>query len=171
MKFSVTINDCQHQVELTRDSSPLVAIVDDARHEVTIHDSREHDVAGGRAYLVSLANRIYECRVVTGTGEMEIAVGHRVFRAHVADPRALPTGEAATNAAGGRARLTASMPGKIVRVMTVQGAQVEAGESLVVVEAMKMQNEMKAPKSGTVVELRAEPGATVQAGDVLVVVE
>lgn len=172
MKFSVTINDCQHQVELTRDSSPLLAVVDDARHEVTIHDSpHERDAKDGRTYLLSLANRIYECRVVTAAGEMEIAIGHKVFRAHVADPRALPTGEAAANAAGGRARLTASMPGKIVRVMTVQGAQVEAGESLVVVEAMKMQNEMKAPKSGTVVELRAEAGATVQAGDVLVVVE
>lgn len=172
MKLNVTINSRQHQVELARDSSPLIATVDNAPHEITIHDSPTHrSAADGHTYLLSLANRIYECRVTTGTDEMEIAVGNQIYHAHVSDPRALPTGAAATDAAGGRARLTASMPGKIVRVMTEQGARVEAGESLVVVEAMKMQNEMKAPKSGTVVELHAEAGATVQAGDVLVVVE
>jgi biotin carboxyl carrier protein len=63
------------------------------------------------------------------------------------------------------------MPGKIVRVLIEEGAQVEAGAGLVVVEAMKMQNELKSPKAGTVTELRARAGATVNAGDVLVVVE
>lgn len=171
MKISVTINDRQHQVELKREASRLSATVDGRSHEITLHESHvARTSTEGRTYLLSLANRIYECRV-TGTGEMEIAVGTKLYRAHATDPRALPTDAIAADAAGGKARLIASMPGKIVRVMTEQGAQVEAGESLVVVEAMKMQNEMKAPKSGTVVELRAEAGATVQAGDVLVVVE
>src|SRR5919112_1683932 len=53
----------------------------------------------------------------------------------------------------------------------VYECRVEAGDGLVVVEAMKMQNELKSPKAGTVVELRARAGATVNAGDVLVVVE
>jgi biotin carboxyl carrier protein len=56
-------------------------------------------------------------------------------------------------------------------VLVEAGAEVEAGDGLMVVEAMKMQNELKSPKTGTVVEVRAEPGATVNAGDVLVVVE
>jgi biotin carboxyl carrier protein len=63
------------------------------------------------------------------------------------------------------------MPGKVVRVLVEAGASVEAGDGLVVVEAMKMQNELKSPKGGTVVEIRAGAGATVNAGDVLVVVE
>ena len=63
------------------------------------------------------------------------------------------------------------MPGKVVRVLVERGQEVEAGAGLVVVEAMKMQNELKSPKAGTVVELRAAPGATVNAGDVLVVIE
>jgi biotin carboxyl carrier protein len=71
----------------------------------------------------------------------------------------------------GRAVVVASIPGKIVRVLVEEGAAVEAGDGLVVVEAMKMQNELKSPKAGTVVELRARAGATVNAGDVLVVVE
>jgi biotin carboxyl carrier protein len=63
------------------------------------------------------------------------------------------------------------MPGKVVRVLVEVGVKVEAGAGIVVVEAMKMQNEMKAPKSGTVVSLTAVPGATVNAGDVLAMIE
>jgi biotin carboxyl carrier protein len=63
------------------------------------------------------------------------------------------------------------MPGKVVRVLVQVGAQVEAGAGIVVVEAMKMQNEMKAPKAGAVVAINAAVGATVNAGDVLAVIE
>jgi biotin carboxyl carrier protein len=63
------------------------------------------------------------------------------------------------------------MPGKVVRLLVAEGAEIEAGAGVVVVEAMKMQNEMKAPKSGKVVSLNASPGATVNAGDVLAIIE
>ncbi len=63
------------------------------------------------------------------------------------------------------------MPGKVVRVLVAEGDSVEAGAGLVVVEAMKMQNELKAPKSGVVVAVKAQPGATVAMGDMLVAIE
>jgi biotin carboxyl carrier protein len=63
------------------------------------------------------------------------------------------------------------MPGKVVRVLVTAGANVEAGAGIIVVEAMKMQNEMKAPKAGVVLSINAAEGATVKAGDVLAVVE
>jgi biotin carboxyl carrier protein len=63
------------------------------------------------------------------------------------------------------------MPGKIVRVLVEVGAQVEAGAGVVVVEAMKMQNEMKSPKAGVIISINAEAGATVNAGDVLAVID
>jgi biotin carboxyl carrier protein len=63
------------------------------------------------------------------------------------------------------------MPGKIVRVLVQAGDKVEAGAGIIVVEAMKMQNEMKAPKAGAVVSINADEGATVNAGDVLAVIE
>ena len=67
--------------------------------------------------------------------------------------------------------MTAPMPGKIVRLLVAEGQTVEAGQGLLVVEAMKMQNEMKAPKAGHVVSLTAREGATVAAGEVLAAIE
>ena len=63
------------------------------------------------------------------------------------------------------------MPGKVVRVLVEPGDSVEAGQGLVVVEAMKMQNEMKSPKAGRVVEVRTRADAAVAAGEALIVVE
>jgi biotin carboxyl carrier protein len=63
------------------------------------------------------------------------------------------------------------MPGKVVRLLVSAGDAVDAGQGLVVVEAMKMQNEMKASRAGRVVEVRVRDGETVGAGDTLVVLE
>lgn len=90
--------------------------------------------------------------------------------AEVIDPR-----EAGPRRSGfgaeGRQNVMSPMPGKVVRVLVEMGATVEAGQGLVVVEAMKMQNEMKAPKAGKVVALAARTGANVNAGEVLVTLE
>lgn len=71
----------------------------------------------------------------------------------------------------GPVELRAQMPGKVIKVLVELGAAVEAGQGLVVVEAMKMQNELKAPKAGTVAKIHAIEGATVAAGESLVIVE
>ena len=63
------------------------------------------------------------------------------------------------------------MPGKVVRIMVEKGASIERGEGVLVVEAMKMQNELKSPKNGIVKNIRVEEGSTVAAGDVLAVIE
>ena len=86
------------------------------------------------------------------------------------DPRASRQrqGSAANH---GRLNNTAQMPGKVVRLLVSAGDAVEEGQGLVVVEAMKMQNEMKSPKTGHVVEVRSKPDSAVAAGEVLMVVE
>lgn len=88
----------------------------------------------------------------------------------VEDPRALRTSDAATGLEG-RQTVTAPMPGKVVRVLVAEGDTVERGQGLVVIEAMKMQNELKAPKNGQVMSIGAAEGAAVAAGQVLAVVE
>ncbi|MEJ7712568.1 MAG: biotin/lipoyl-containing protein [Pyrinomonadaceae bacterium] len=63
------------------------------------------------------------------------------------------------------------MPGKVLRVLTEVGAAIEVGDGVLIVEAMKMQNELKTAKAGRVTELRVAAGATVNAGDILAVIE
>jgi biotin carboxyl carrier protein len=92
------------------------------------------------------------------------------FVLEVSDPRKLSRGPGKF-AREGRQKIVAPMPGKIVRVLVAEGDQVEAGQGVVVVEAMKMQNELKAPKAGRVGAISAREGTTVAAGEVLAVVE
>jgi biotin carboxyl carrier protein len=117
-------------------------------------------------YSVLLDGRSYEARIEPAPGLLIVVVnGHR-FEIAVDDPRAWRTGGERV-AAGGVATVSAPMPGKIVRVMVERGDVVVAGQGLVVVEAMKMQNEMKAPRAGRVASLAAREGDTVAAGDPL----
>ena len=87
-----------------------------------------------------------------------------------ADPRDWK-GNAEEVAAGGPQRITAPMPGRVVSVLVAKGDMVEAGAGIVIVEAMKMQNEMKSARAGKVVSIRVKEGATVGAGEVLATIE
>jgi len=83
-----------------------------------------------------------------------------------AAPKPQPAKPAATGAAG---IISAPMPGTVLRVEVAVGAAVTKGQTLLVLEAMKMENELMAPQDGTVTELNVSPGVSVNAGDTLVV--
>ena len=101
---------------------------------------------------------------------MHLWVGSSRFSVEVRDPRSL-RGRARAVDDQGPKKLTAPMPGKIVRILATQGSDVEAGAGVLVVEAMKMQNEIKSPKKGTIQRVLVSEGAAVNAGDVLAIVE
>jgi len=71
----------------------------------------------------------------------------------------------------GRAELKAMMPGRVINVLVAAGDQVEAGQGVLIVEAMKMENELKSPKSGKVIEVKVTAGQTVEKGELLLVIE
>ena len=100
-----------------------------------------------------------------------LAVDGRRYEVGIRDPRSLRARRAVAGDEDGPRKLLASMPGKIVRVLAPEGSAVEAGQGVIVVEAMKMQNELKSPKSGVVKKVLAAEGAAVNAGDTLVIVE
>ena len=121
-------------------------------------------------YSVLLNGRSYEVKVVNGPEGYYVDLEGLRSVVEVRDPRSITPGGRG-GAKEGRQTINAPMPGKVVRVMVQQGDQVEAGAGLVVVEAMKMQNELKAPKAGTVVQLKAVVGATVAMSEMLAAIE
>jgi biotin carboxyl carrier protein len=100
----------------------------------------------------------------------EMSVNGRGFSVEVFDPRELRARKSAAEG-GGRLNIAALMPGKVIRLLVEKGQQVETGQGLIVVEAMKMQNEMKSPRAGRVADVKAKVDATVAAGEVLLIVE
>jgi biotin carboxyl carrier protein len=167
MKYEVLIEGNSHQVELERadkgyeckvDGEPIALNVAMTARDVLsiIHDGRHYE-----------AKREYSL-----LGETHIIIGSERFAAVVRDPRSLRSRRAA--AAGveaGPAKIIAPMPGKIVRVIASEGDEVEAEQGLIVVEAMKMQNEIKSPKKGKVTRIAVKEGSAVNAGDLLAIVE
>ena len=170
MKLNAEIDGEQVALEVRREDGRVVADVGGRRYGL------EARRVGEGEYLLIREGRVYECRVgaargAQSRGELSVAVGTGEYDVTLADPKHLRGARAVTEHEGGRAQVTARMPGKVVRVLVSKGQEVEAGAGIVVVEAMKMQNELKSPKSGTVAEVRVEPGATVNAGEVLAVIE
>lgn len=133
------------------------------------HDFRYAEVEPG-VYSVLCNHRSAEVRVTRSGEGWLVEIGVRSFLVEVEDPREAAPGK--KGAAGeGRHNIKSPMPGKVVRVLVEEGATVEEGQGLVVVEAMKMQNEMRAPGPGRVIALTARAGASVTAGEVLVIIE
>ena len=121
-------------------------------------------------YSVLHAGRSFEARVAAVAEGFSVEVNGRRFHVEVRDPRNARR-RLDAGLSGGRQNILAPMPGKVVRLLVQLGDAVDAGQGLVVVEAMKMQNEMKCAHAGTVREVRAAVGDTVSAGQVLVVIE
>jgi biotin carboxyl carrier protein len=121
-------------------------------------------------YSVLVDGRSYAVKIVQGQGTWFVDIRGRHLAVKVDDPRDASegSGEVATQ---GLQKIVAQMPGKVVRVLVAQGDEVQAGQGLVVVEAMKMQNELKAPRAGRIASLLTREGATVLAGEVLATLE
>ena len=137
-------------------------------------DGREVEVdavlARPNVLSLRLGNKAYEVKCERVGGDVHLWVGSQRFAAEVRDPRSLRSRASADDGKGPR-KLVAPMPGKVVRVLVKENEEVGAGQGVVVVEAMKMQNEIKSPKKGVVRKVVAAEGAAVNAGDVLAVVE
>jgi biotin carboxyl carrier protein len=168
MKLNAEVEGEKLSVEVRREGERVFAEVGGRRYEL------EARLVGAGEYLLLRDGHVYECRVGQANGRgspLSVAVGAREYDVTLTDTKHLRGAGVAHAHDSGRAQVTAPMPGKVVRVLVEAGQLIEAGQGVVVVEAMKMQNELKSPKSGTIAELRAEPGATVNAGDVLAIIE
>jgi biotin carboxyl carrier protein len=168
MKLQAIISDAQVDLEIRRQGSRVFATVGGRNYELELQ--RESD----QAYLMIDEGSVFECRVGKrpgSGGQVDVMVGANRHAITLVDPKRLRSAAGAEGHGEGAARIVAPMPGKLVRLLVEVGQEVEAGQGIVVVEAMKMQNEMKSPKSGTIGSINVAVGATVNAGDLLAVVE
>ena len=168
MKLKATIADYEAEVLIKDEGERVSAEIDGRRYDLRVQE------AAPGSYLLMSEGRVFDCHV-EGRPEsghsVDVAVRTTRFAVTLSDPKRLRGSSKAGAHPDGAARIQAQMPGKVVRVLVKVGAAVEFGAGLVVVEAMKMQNEMKSPKAGVVSALNVEVGATVNAGDVLAVIE
>lgn len=139
------------------------------------HTVRLNGVAH-QAEIVECEPGVYSVLVGGRSFEVALEGGHSVWvgpehrQLELRDTRRWSGGQGAA-ASGGPQKLKAAMPGKVVRTLVAPGDQVETGQALLVVEAMKMQNEVKSPRAGVVRSLEVSQGDSVAAGQALVVVD
>ena len=161
MMFEATADGRTIRVEVRGQDGRYTVVLDGRPLEV---DARET----GRHFLrVLRGGRSYEAGIEKRPGGYTVVLTDDVVAVDIMDAtRASPPARVS-----GPARIVAPMPGRLVRVLVSPGQEVQAGQGLVVVEAMKMENEIRTPRSGRVKAVPAREGQAVEAGALLVVVE
>jgi len=166
----------RYVVQLNEDRKSVALDSDGARYEAESPVHAElSDIEGSPVRMVKIGTHVY--RVVTqkrqGKGRYTLWVDGYRFESEALDERtrAIRDLSAASAAPAGPAPILAPMPGMIVRVSVKAGDRVEAGQGVVVMEAMKMENELRATAAGTVRSVEVAPGTAVEKGALLVALE
>ena len=167
-RYQVTLGERVLQVDVRREGDHVFVRVDGGPEQV----AQLGTVQGPLRWLV-LGDRKTELMAAPGQDAVGLALDGLEFRAEVLDEaRArLASLTGARTATHARRELRAPMPGLLIKVLCQAGDAVEAGQPLVVLQAMKMENELSLPRGGTVRSVAATPGQSVEQGQVLVVVE
>ena len=151
-----------HVIELERDASGWRVTLDGRPVAVDAVEIAPNTIS------ILLDGQSFEISVTPSPdGKLKLQTGTLEFTAEVIDPRAWSGRRHGSVEAEGRQQIVAPMPGKVVRLLVKEGDRVEAGQGLLVVEAMKMQNEIRSPKSGTVERILAKEGQPVNSGEIL----
>ncbi len=175
MTFEIEVNGRIRPVSVERDGDLYRVSIDGRTRLVDLarvdRTTLSLIFADGRAssHEVAIAERLEP-------GELEVHLRAGVVYARLEDRQRRRSRRAAAGmdpftAAAGEQQIVAPMPGKVVRVLVAPGDEVKVRQGLVVVEAMKMENELRSPKDGRVKDVRVQQGMSVEAGRVLVVVQ
>jgi biotin carboxyl carrier protein len=168
MKLKATISGEEYDVRVERHDDRLIAEVDGRQYELESSNPQNN------RYVLIHRNRVFNCIIESKSKQaetFEVRAGNSSYVITLTDPRRLRSERGPAGHHDGAAHIIAPMPGKVVRLLVQAGAEVKTGDGILVVEAMKMQNEMKSPRAGTVTTLNVQQGTTVNAGDLLAVIE
>lgn len=167
MKRVVRIGERSVAVELRRDGESLRAVVDGREYRLNVREPQE----GVYSFVESDGGGwSREALVQAGEGVYKVRIRGTAFEAAV-ERAGVQGGPAVGRKRSGTGVLKAVMPGRVVRVLAKPGDGVKRGQGIVVLEAMKMENEIGAPREGTVREIRVAPGERVEGGATLAVIE
>lgn len=165
MKFEIQIGGALSTVEIASVSDQPLRCVIDGR-SVTADVA---EIVPG-TYSILIGESAIEVRVEETPTGLRVVSPHAEHLMTVRDPRKWSRNHSAGLGSEGRQQIVAPMPGKVVRILLNAGDHVEAGRGIMVVEAMKMQNEVRSPKSGTIERLLVKEGQTIAAGEPLAIV-
>jgi len=161
MKLSLITNGAERSIEILAPAPACrFRLADEPERSANV------EVAEPGVYSILMDGRSYDARVEQRPDGLVVVIDGYRFEIEVHDPRRWSRKSGGSGAEGVQS-IAAPMPGKVVRVLVAPGDTVEAGQGLVVVEAMKVQNEMKASRAGRVLAVAVKEGATVTAGEVL----
>lgn len=127
--------------------------------------------AGPASFSVIIGNRSFDLDVIRQGDEFVVVSRSGAVRLTLEDARRRLMHSRAAREVSGKVQMRAMMPGRVLSVWVQLGDQVVANEGVMVIEAMKMENELKSPKAGRVIEVKVTPGQTVEKGELLIVIE
>jgi biotin carboxyl carrier protein len=162
MKYVTTIGERQYTIEINRDGE---VTIDGVAYPIDLRAIDEATVS----LLIDHAS--HEALVEANNGEIHVLLRGRLYAARVEDERAsrLSQSGGGLHTGAGEVTIKSPMPGLIVAVTVSEGQTVNKGQTVVVLESMKMENELKAPRDGTIAAIKVSPRQSVEQGQPLAV--
>ena len=167
MAFVAKLGDQTYAVEIEEIGTGLYRVSVDGNEFLV--DGKK---TGRTNYSLIVDNRSFEIEVDNVDDEYQVLVDGRNYHVNLVDERRVRIGGTQPGVQlQGRQAVSVPMPGKVIEVLVSEGDSVEKGQGLVIVEAMKMENEVRSPISGGVKDIKVKPGDAVEGGAILVIVE
>jgi len=167
MAFIAKLGEQSYRVEIEETGKSVYRVSVDGNEFVV--DGKK---TGRTNYSLIVDNRSFEIEVDNAEDEYRVLVDGRSYHVHLVDERRVRVGDGQSDSQiQGRQRVSVPMPGKVIAVLVSEGDVVEKGQGLVIVEAMKMENEVRSPIAATVKEIKVKAGDTVEGGAVLVIID
>ena len=166
MRYQAIVDGADHELEIEELGSGIFKVkLGEEAFEVDLRKTH------GSSYLAMVGNRTFDFSISADGDDLVLISRRGVNRVTLVDRSRRRLQQVGERVISGRVELKAMMPGRVVNVLVKAGDEVVADQGVVVVEAMKMENELKTPKAGKVIEVRVSAGQAVEKGEILAVIE
>ena len=166
MAYYVTLGGNEHLVEVSEVEPNIYRVVVDGNEQIVDAHQTKRTI-----YSLLVSGRSIEANVVERQGGFEMTIEGDFYDLDVVDERRRVLNRSADEGGAGSADIKAQMPGKVLKILVEEGQEVESGQGVLVLEAMKMENEIKSPTAGVVKKIAVREGQVVESGERLVLVE